>query len=110
IFPPEKPYENLDTEPFIVPLAVPLTAGPSAIAMVMLFANRDPQHLFNIFLAVVIAAVVFLIIMLLARSLMRVLGKRGLIAIERLMGMILTTIAVQMFIGGITAYINKAPL
>jgi multiple antibiotic resistance protein len=90
-------------EPFIVPLAVPLTAGPSAIAVVMLFVARNPSRLPQLFSAVTIASVIFLIVMLLSRYLMRLLGSRGLIAIERLMGMILTTIAVQMFIAGITA-------
>lgn len=91
-------------EPLIVPLAVPLTAGPSAIAMLLLFTARDPQHLSGLFLAVVIACVIFCATMLAARYLMKFLGKRGLIAIERLMGMILTTIAVQMCLSGIAEY------
>lgn len=93
-------------EPYIVPLAVPLTAGPSAIAIVMLFVTQNPQHLSLLFSAVSIASVIFLIIMLLSRYLMRLLGNRGLIAIERLMGMILTTIAVQMFLSGMYSYIH----
>jgi multiple antibiotic resistance protein len=109
IFPQEE-SESKDQdaeEPFIVPLAVPLTAGPSAIAIVMLFVTREPQQQGMLFLAVTIASAVFLVVMLLARYLMRLLGKRGLIALERLMGMILTTIAVQMFLSGIMAYFHK---
>lgn len=106
IFPSEgwgSKEESFD-EPLIVPLAIPLTAGPSAIAMLLLFTARDPQHLSSLFLAVVIACVIFCVTMLAARYLMKFLGKRGLIAIERLMGMILTTIAVQMCLSGIAEY------
>jgi small neutral amino acid transporter SnatA (MarC family) len=58
------------------------------------------------FAALVIAAVVFTITMLCSRILMRLLGERGVIATERLMGMILTTVAVQMFLEGIAMYFN----
>jgi len=93
-------------EPLIVPLAIPLTAGPSAIAILLLFAARDPQQITSLFVGVVISCLIFLVVMLLARYLMKFLGRRGLIAIERLMGMILTTIAVQMFIAGTIQYIQ----
>ena len=93
-------------EPLIVPLAVPLTAGPSAMAMVLLFVTRDPHHLWLVFLGVLIASIMFTAIMLFAPFLMKILGKRGLIAIERLMGMILTTISVQMFLAGIAQYLH----
>ncbi|OGO92352.1 MAG: hypothetical protein A3F41_00010 [Coxiella sp. RIFCSPHIGHO2_12_FULL_44_14] len=103
IFPAEKRgsvEEDLE-EPLIVPLAVPLTAGPSAMAVVLLYVTRDPGQTWMIFLAVAIASLVFMIIMLCARYLMRVLGRRVLVAIERLMGMILTTMSVQMFLSGV---------
>lgn len=107
IFPPEQKTVKEDfEEPLIVPLAVPLTAGPSAMAMVLLFVTRDPYHLLLVFSGVLIASIIFTVIMLCAPLLMKALGKRGLTAIERLMGMILTTIAVQMFLSGITQYLN----
>ncbi len=107
IFPPDqKPAKEDFEEPLIVPLAIPLTAGPSAMAMVLLFVTRDPHHLWLIFLGVFIASLIFTLIMLWAPYLMKILGKRGLTAIERLMGMILTTIAVQMFLAGIAEYLN----
>lgn len=96
--------EEVSGEPFIVPLAVPLTAGPSAMATVLLFATRDPSHIWTWFFAVVISSGFFLIILLSARFLMRILGERGLIALERLMGMILTTVAVQMLLTGLSHY------
>ena len=105
IFPPDKSASSeVAEEPFIVPLAVPLTAGPSAIAIVMLSVARDPGRLGMLFLAIVIASAVFLGVMMLAHRLMRILGDRGLIAVERLMGMLLTAIAVQMFLTGVVDY------
>ena len=110
IFPPEPRTAKEDLEePLIVPLAVPLTAGPSAMAIVLLYVTREPHHVWLVFTGVVIASVVFTIIMLFSTFLMKILGKRGLIAIERLMGMILTTIAVQMFLSGVAQYL-KHPL
>lgn len=109
IFPPET-KENGDKdveEPFIVPLAVPLTAGPSALAMVLLFSAQEPTRTWTLFAAVVISTIIFLAIMLSSRYLMRLLGKRGLIAVERLMGMILTVVAVQMFLVGIVHFIQN---
>ncbi|PIZ03552.1 MAG: hypothetical protein COY58_08835 [Gammaproteobacteria bacterium CG_4_10_14_0_8_um_filter_38_16] len=108
IFPPEKneKTDNKMEEPFIVPLAIPLTAGPSAIAIVMLFVSRRPEHFPMLLSAVSIASIVFLVIMLLSRYLMRLLRNSGLIAVERLMGMILTTIAVQMFLTGMHTYLH----
>ena len=109
IFPPETKTakEGLE-EPLIVPLAVPLTAGPSAMAIVLLYVTREPHHMWLVFTGVVIASVVFTITMLFSTFLMKILGKRGLIAIERLMGMILTTIAVQMFLSGVAQYLKHS--
>lgn len=109
IFPSEGAGQREDDfeEPLIVPLAVPLTAGPSALAILVLFSNRFPTHHFTMLIAVTISCAVFTIIMLFSRYLMKILGKRGLIALERLMGMILTTIAVQMLLSGIFSYIQQ---
>jgi multiple antibiotic resistance protein len=106
IFPPDRVGEqDVSVEdPFIVPLAVPLTAGPSAIATVLLFATQEPNLLWTWFAAVILASAIFLLIMISSRFLIRILGRRGLIAMERLMGMILTTVAVQMFITGMSQY------
>lgn len=112
IFPPEAASVNVpeksQEEPFVVPLAVPFTAGPSALATVLLFVSRDPAGIGRWFLAVVLATIFFLVVMLCSQYLMRFLGRRGLIAVERLMGMILTTVAVQMFLSGIEHFLSKA--
>ena len=88
-------------EPFVVPMAIPLLAGPSALATVLLFATRDVDKMITAFYAVAIASVASTIILLISSMLRRVLGQKGLVAIERLMGMILTTVAVQMFLHGL---------
>ena len=103
IFPQDKKAHSEldDEEPFVVPLAIPLIAGPSALTTVVLFSTNQPDKMMTLFFAVVIASVVFLAIMLCSGYLMRFLGKRGLVALERLMGMFLTMIAVQMFLTGV---------
>ncbi len=108
IFPPEHQPSKEESmeEPLVVPLAVPLTAGPSAMAVVLLFVTREPHRMGMIFLAVVIASLIFTVIMFYSRYLMKVLGVRGLTAVERLMGMILTTVAVQMFLTGVLQYLR----
>jgi len=94
-------------EPFIVPLAMPLFAGPSALAMVMLIASNDPEGKWASWIGAVLLAWAGASAVLLAGNwLGKRLGKRGLIALERLMGMLLVAIAVEMLLGGIAKYIN----
>ena len=93
-------------EPFIVPLAIPLIAGPSTMTMVMLLANQEPTHIWIWMSALSIAWLIGTILLLFADQLKKILGDRGLTAIERLMGMILTTMAVQMFLNGVSAFFH----
>lgn len=94
-------------EPFIVPLAVPFIAGPSTLATVILIANQARDQMAHWFLALFIAWFITTIILVFAEYLRKILGgERGLIAIERLMGMILTTMAVQMFLTGIEQFFH----
>ena len=93
-------------DPFIVPLAVPLVAGPAAMTMVMLFATRDPSGGWCIFLALLIAWVICTGILTAADRLQILLGDRGLTAMQRLMGMVLTTMAAQMFLSGIAQFFH----
>lgn len=94
------------SEPFIVPLAVPLIAGPSTMTMVMVLAHQAPDEMPIWFLALFTAWLISTIILVFAENLRKILGERGLIAIERLMGMILTTMAVQMFLSGFEQYLH----
>jgi MarC family membrane protein len=91
-------------EPFIVPLAVPSIAGPSALATVMLMASRDPTRLPAWIAALTAAMIVATLVMLGAHRLQRALGERGMIAVERLMGLVLTAIAVQMLLDGVRTF------
>lgn len=102
IFPQHGQEERgpIDSEPLIVPLAIPLIAGPSTMTMVMLLANQAPYDMSRWFIALTIAWLITTVILVFADSLRKILGDRGLTAIERLMGMILTTMAVQMFLSG----------
>ncbi len=94
-------------EPLLVPLAIPLIAGPSAMATLMLFASSYPERLLDWTIALSIAWALTAGILLLSGLLYKVLRERGLIAIERLMGMILVTLAVQMFLDGMAVYLGK---
>jgi multiple antibiotic resistance protein len=98
---PAKPEE----EPFIVPLAMPMIAGPSALAAVLLLVSRDPAR-FWVWLGALSAAWGLSAAILLASSLlMEKLGTRGLRALQRLTGMLLIMMAVQMLMDGVTAYV-----
>ncbi|MDX2245794.1 MAG: YhgN family NAAT transporter [Bacteroidia bacterium] len=88
-------------EPFLVPIAIPMIAGPSVLAMLILMTQSNPGKLTNWFFALVIAWAFTAVILMFAPFLLRVLKERGLIALERLVGMILVMMAVQMLINGI---------
>ncbi len=103
------PEQKIEGEPFIVPLAIPLVAGPSALASVILVMSRDPERWADWLVALIAAWLVSSLILLLSSGLRKFLGKRGLIAIERLMGMILTAVAVQMFMNGLNEYFLSRP-
>jgi multiple antibiotic resistance protein len=96
----------LSGEPLIVPLAVPLIAGPSTMTMVMLLANQAPGQILLWFTALTIAWLVTTFILVFSDVLRKLLGERGLTAIERLMGMVLTTMAVQMFLSGLQQFLH----
>ena len=87
-------------EPFLVPIAIPLIAGPSILAMLILMTQSNPGKMTNWLLALVVAWFASAVVIMFAPVLLRLLKERGLIALERLMGMILVMIAVQMLING----------
>ncbi len=93
-----------DEEPFIVPLAIPMIAGPSILAALILLANQDHNRMLDWSLALGAAWLASATILMLSSTLHRILGERGLIAIERLMGMILIMISIQMLLDGIGQY------
>ncbi|HEX9671667.1 MAG TPA: MarC family protein [Thermoanaerobaculia bacterium] len=107
IFPASRPHEEeIEGEPFIVPLAVPYVAGPSAMASVLFIMNRDPGRWPEWLAAVLLAWGATGAILFFASGLSRHLGRRGLVAMERLMGMVLTALAVQMFMSGVSRFLH----
>lgn len=91
-------------EPFIVPLAVPLVAGPSVLAAVMIYAKQEEND-WIILGAILMAWAASLLVLLSSSYLHKVLGWRGILALERLMGLILTLIAIQMFLNGVSGFL-----
>ena len=101
--------EKAGSEPFIVPLATPLIAGPSALATVMLMASRDPTRLGMWAAAITVTMLITTVVLLAGVKLHRWLGEHAMHAIERLMGLILTAIAVEMLMAGIRDFIKGLP-
>ena len=98
--------ETLEGEPFIVPLAIPLVAGPSALAVVLLLQQSETSVTWQLLLAVTIAWALCALILLSSTALYRLLKQRGLVAMERLMGMLLVMVAVQMFMNGVSNFLK----
>jgi multiple antibiotic resistance protein len=94
--------EGLD-DPLVVPIAMPLIAGPGAISIVTVLAEKNP--LLTVVGAVTLAAGAGAAILTLSPTLFTVLGRRGALALERLMGILLVMLAVQMVLDGLAAYL-----
>jgi len=103
IFPPPEGLmgEIPDGEPFIVPMAIPLVAGPSGMAAVLLMGSNEPHRLGEWSLALLLAWSASAALLFSATYLYRLLGARALTAMERLMGMLLVAISVQMLLDGL---------
>ncbi|WP_395683803.1 YhgN family NAAT transporter [Dokdonella sp.] len=99
-------FGDSEGEPFIVPMAIPGVAGPSAMAAVMLLANSNPGRTVDWSVALFVAWFATALILLSSTYLYRWLGASVLTALERLMGMLLVALSVQMFLDGIVAYVQ----
>jgi small neutral amino acid transporter SnatA (MarC family) len=95
------------TEPFLVPLAIPAIAGPSALATVMLMVSRDPAHIVDWAIALTAAMAVTALVLVGAHRLQQLLGERVVLAFERLMGLVLTALAVEMLLGGVRSFVTR---
>ncbi len=109
IFPRERFGESdeLEGEPFLVPLAVPLIAGPSTLAVLLLLQRSSSGQPVALLFALTIAWGASAAVLLSSTFLYRILRERGLIAIERLMGMVLVMMSVQMFMNGIRDFLAR---
>ena len=101
----EAPKNDLTGEPFIVPLAIPLVAGPAALSLVLIIAAQHSNKFITLG-AVVCASIVNSVILMSSFPLSKLLGPRGLTAIERLSGMILILMSVDMVLGGIAEFVK----
>ncbi|PJK07574.1 hypothetical protein CO610_07910 [Lysobacteraceae bacterium NML95-0200] len=108
IFPPAEGImgDQHGGEPFIVPLAIPMIAGPSGMAAVMLMGTQYPDRMWEWSLALLVAWGATASILLMAPLLYKWLGHRVLTAVERLMGMLLVAISIQMLLDGLSSYFN----
>lgn len=97
-------------EPFIVPLAIPGVAGPSAMAALLLLTNTQPGRTLEWGIALFIAWLITAVVLLSATWLFKLLGESVLIAMERLVGMLLVVLAVQMLLGGVVSWWQHAGL
>ncbi|KMJ53359.1 MULTISPECIES: MarC family protein [Vogesella] len=98
---------QLSGEPFIVPIAVPLIAGPSAMATVLLMSTREPERMLEWIGALTLTMLVTLLVFLFSGKIQKLLGEQAITALERLMGLVLTAISIEMLLGGVAAYIKK---
>ncbi|MCB1645988.1 MAG: hypothetical protein KDI36_11070 [Pseudomonadales bacterium] len=94
--------ENMGGEPLIVPLAIPAVAGPSIMAVLMLMTTNQPPA--SLLLSITVAWLATAAILLLASPMHKILGRRGLTAIERLMGMLLVMMSVQMMLNALASF------
>ena len=108
VFPASEPAPAQEAagEPLIVPMAVPLIAGPSTMAILLILASTNPDRLLDWVLALTVAWLVVSGILMLSNVIHRLLGDKGVRAMVRLMGMILIVLAVQMFLDGIKAFLS----
>lgn len=108
IFPPERPLgEHVDGEPLVVPLAIPYFAGPSALATELLLMSKEPDRWPEWLAAVTLAWLASALILYFASAFQRYLTDRGIVALERLMGMVLVAVAVQMMITGFGEFLRS---
>lgn len=98
-----------DGEPMLVPLATPALAGPSALAVLMTLRNTFTGELWELYLGVFLAWAATALILLQATALQRYLGLRGLMAIERLTGMLLIMLSVDMLLDNLQSILHIAP-
>ena len=94
-------------EPFIVPMAIPMIAGPSVIAAILLLSSQHPDQLLELSGAVLLAWGATFFILMFYGFFHRILGERGLKAAERLMGLLLVMLSTQMFLDGIKSYLAQ---
>jgi multiple antibiotic resistance protein len=100
-------HEGVSGEPFVVPLAIPYVAGPSVLAVELLLMSREPERWADWLAAVCLAWLAGSAVVMLGSRLRKYLGQKGLTAVERLMGMVLVAVAVQMLLNGVKEFVKE---
>jgi multiple antibiotic resistance protein len=106
IFPKPKMAKVPKREPFIFPLALPAVAGPGAITAVMIYSQQVATPLWMV-IPIFIAWGCTALVLLASSNIKLFLGQKGLLACERLGGMIISLIAVQMLTQGIIELVRN---
>ena len=105
VFPPPDLGESEQTEePLIVPLAVPAIAGPSALATVLLLVSQQPERRMEWIGALCVTMLISAIVLVSAERIQRVIGTRLVTAVERLMGLVLVSVAIEMMLRGFKTF------
>lgn len=108
VFPPARhEADEIHEEPFIVPLATPMIAGPSVLATLLVLVSAHPEQMGRWLAALLIAWGITAAVLLCSPAIARVLKEKGSMAVERLMGMLLVMVAVQMLLNGIEFYLKR---
>jgi small neutral amino acid transporter SnatA (MarC family) len=108
VFPPPASHvEELVTEPLIVPLAVPAIAGPSALATVLLLVSQQPERRLEWIGALCVTMLVSAVVLVSAERIQRVIGTRLVVAVERLMGLVLVSVAIEMMLRGFKVFAQQ---
>ena len=108
IFPPPKSaVEEPVGEPLIVPLAIPAIAGPSALATVLLLVSQAPGRRLEWIAALCVTMTVSAVVLVLAERIQRVAGDRFVVALERLMGLVLVAVSIEMMLRGLKTFIKQ---
>ena len=101
VFPPLAAEEaEILTEPLIVPLAIPAIAGPSALATVLLLVSQQPERRWEWIAALCVTMVISAVVLVSAERIQRIVGPRLVTAVERLMGLVLVSVAIEMMLRG----------
>ncbi len=108
VFPPAATAETeFKTEPLIVPLAIPAIAGPSALATVLLLVSQQPDRRMEWIGALCVTMLVSAVVLVSAERIQRMIGDRLVVAAERLMGLVLVSVAIEMMLRGIRTFVHQ---
>jgi MarC family membrane protein len=106
--PPPGPETNeIHAEPLIVPLAIPAIAGPSALATVLLLVSQAPERRIEWIAALCVTMTVSAVVLVLAERIQRIAGDRFVVALERLMGLVLVSVSIEMMLRGIKTFAKQ---